>query len=167
MIASPITTYVESSLNKVMPLVKTIKTQLDDKVVPLIPHTISECVNTKVSATKENVTAAVDKMDGLVCSGIDQVTERATKLREASSKLVKDTKSSVSSYLTDVTDYAASFSVAQLALKLTDVGLDVVEGVLTVGAGEQSAVLDGVKKIHTSANTIRISGMRKAGRMTE
>ena len=57
--------------------------------------------------------------------------------------------------------------MAQLALKLTDVGLDVVEGVLTVGAGEQSAVLDGVKKIHTSANTIRISGMRKAGRMTE
>ena len=57
--------------------------------------------------------------------------------------------------------------MAQLALKLTDVGLDVVEGVLTVGAGEQSVVLDGVKKIHTSANTIRISGMRKAGTMTE
>ena len=90
--ASPITTYVESSLNKVMPLVKTIKTQLNDKVVPLIPHTISECVNTKVTATKENVTAAMEKVDGLVCSGIDQVTERATKLREASSKLVKDTK---------------------------------------------------------------------------
>ena len=95
-LASPITPYVESSLNKAIPLVeggyRTIKIQVDDKVVPYIPNTVSECVNTKVTATKENVTAAVEKVDGLVCSGIDLVTEKVTKLKEASSNLVTDTK---------------------------------------------------------------------------
>ena len=53
--------------------------------------------------------------------------------------------------------------MAQLALKLTDVGLELVEGVLTLGAGEESLLLSGVKNIHTFANTVRISGVEKAG----
>ena len=42
-------------------------------------------------------------------------------------------QTSVTSYITAVTDYAASFSVAQLALKVADAGLNVVEDVLKAG----------------------------------
>ena len=73
-------------------------------------------------------------------------------------------QTSVTSYINAVTDYAASFSVAQLALKVTDAGLCLVEDVLKkTGTNEESSVVSGVRKIHSTANTIRISGINKAG----
>ena len=54
--------------------------------------------------------------------------------------------------------------MAQVALKVVDAGLDVVEKVFkTVGTSEESLVLSNVRKLHTTANTIRISGVKKAG----
>ena len=73
-------------------------------------------------------------------------------------------QTSLTSYITAVTDYAASFSVAQLALKVADAGLNVVEDVLKkTGTNQESTVVSGVRKIHSTANTIRISGINKAG----
>ena len=70
----------------------------------------------------------------------------------------------MSSYITDMTEYAASFSLSQVVLKVADGGLDVVERVLeTVGTAEESVVISKVKGFHSSANTLRISGVRKAG----
>ena len=66
--------------------------------------------------------------------------------------------------MTSATDYLASFSLAQVALKIVDTGLDVVEQALAlVGSSDESLVSSGIKKIHTTANTIRISGNKKAG----
>ena len=54
--------------------------------------------------------------------------------------------------------------MAQLALKVTDAGLRLVEDVLKkTGTNEESSVVSGVRKIHSTANTIRISGINKAG----
>ena len=73
-------------------------------------------------------------------------------------------QTSVTSYITAVTDYAASFSVAQLVLKVTDAGLNVVEDVLKkTGTTEESTVVSGVRKIHSTANAIRLSGINAAG----
>ena len=95
-IASPITPYVESTLTKVRPLVEagyqTIKTQVEEKVVPHIPHNVSQTVSTKVTATMETVTSAVEKVDGFACSGIDQLTEKVPQLKEATPKLIEETK---------------------------------------------------------------------------
>ena len=65
----------------------------------------------------------------------------------------------MSSYMTAATDYAASFPAAQVALKMTDSGLDVVEDVLKKVGTDESAI----KKIHTSANNLRLSGVKRAG----
>ena len=74
---------------------------------------------------------------------------------------VQDT---VSSYITAATDYTASFSLTHLALKVVDASLTAVEGILTkVGHGEESRVVSSVKKVHSSANTIRLSALEKAG----
>ena len=59
----------------------------------------------------------------------------------------------MSSYVSAATDYAASFPAAQVALKMTDSGLDVVEDVLKKVGSDESAV----KKFHHTANTIRVS----------
>ena len=87
-IASPITPYVESTLTKVTPMVEagyqTIKTQVEEKVVPHIPSHISK----NMSATLESVTAAVEKADSYACSGIDQLTEKLPQLKEATPQLL-------------------------------------------------------------------------------
>ena len=58
----------------------------------------------------------------------------------------------------------ASFSLAQVALKVVDSGLDLVEGaVLLTGGSEEGTTWISLKKIHTIANTIRINGNKTAG----
>jgi len=170
-IASPITPYVESTLSKVTPMVEasyqTIKTQVEEKVVPHIPDNITASVSTHMTATLESVTAAVEKVDNFACSGIDQLTEKVPQLKDATPKLIEETKGTVSTYVTTATDYTASFSIAQIALKFVDAGLDVVENICSkVGASEESLVVSNMKKLHTTANTIRISGVKKAGTET-
>jgi len=166
--ASPITPYVESTLSKVTPMVEagyqTIKSQVEEKVVPHIPNNISESVTSHVSTTMETVTAAVEKVDGFACNGIDQLTEKVPQLKEATPKLIEETKGNVSSYVTSLSNYTASFSAAQVALKVLDAGLDVMENVFTkVGADPESLVVSNVKKVHTTANTVRLSGVKTAG----
>ena len=65
----------------------------------------------------------------------------------------------MSSYVSAATDYAASFPAAQVALKMTDSGLDVVEDVLKKVGSDESAI----KNFHHTANTIRVSGVKRAG----
>ena len=68
------------------------------------------------------------------------------------------------SYLSKLTDYAASFSVSQLALKVLDSGLDLVDGALTsLGSEEEGAVRSGVQMVHSAANTIRVTAVKNAG----
>jgi len=167
-IASPITPYVETTLTKVSPMVEagyqTIKSQVEEKVVPHIPSNISETVSKSMSVTLETVTAAVEKADCYACCGIDQLTEKVPQLKDATPKLLEETKDSVSSYVTAATDYTASFSFAQFGLKLVDVGLTALEGILTkVGSDQDSLLMSGVRKVHSTANTIRLSALKKAG----
>ena len=112
----------------------------------------------------EHVTSAVEKVDSFACGGIDQLTDKVPHLKEATPKILEETKTSVSSYLGRLTDYAASFSVSQLALKVLDSGLDLVDGALTsLGSEEEGAVRSGVKMVHSAANTIRVTAVNKAG----
>ena len=99
-IASPITPYMETTLTKVSPIVEagyqTIKSQMEEKVVPHIPANISESVSKNMSATLETVSAAVEKVDSYACCGIEQLTEKMPQLKEATPKLMEDTKVSFS-----------------------------------------------------------------------
>merc|ERR1711874_790996 len=144
--ASPITPYVESTLTKVTPMVdagyQTIKAQVEEKVVPHIPENIS----TKVSATLQTVSEAVEKVDCYACCGIDQLTQKVPQLKEDTPKLIEETKGTITSYFTAAMDYTASFSVAQLTLKAVDSGLDIVEKLLNkAGAGPESIVVSNVR----------------------
>ena len=98
-IASPITPYVESTLTKVSPMVEagyqSIKSQVEEKVVPHIPSNISESVSKNMSSTLESVSAAVEKADTYACSGIDQLTEKVPQLKDATPKLLEETKVSL------------------------------------------------------------------------
>merc|ERR1719186_1947805 len=167
-LASPLTPIVENTMTTITPIVEvginTIKTTMEESVLPHLPEGITETLQSNMTAAVEHVTAAVDKVDILACGGLEQLTDKVPALKDATPQLIETTKVTATGYLTSVTDYLASFSLAQVALKIVDNGLDVVEQALAlVGSSDESLVSSGIKKIHTTANTIRISGNKKAG----
>merc|ERR1712202_55836 len=167
-LASPLTPIVENTMTTITPIVEvginTIKTTMEESVLPHLPEGMTETLQSNMTAAVEHVTAAVDKVDILACGGLEQLTDKAPALKDATPELIETTKVTATGYLTSATDYLASFSLAQVALKIVDTGLDVVEQALAlVGSSDESLVSSGIKKIHTTANTIRISGNKKAG----
>jgi len=161
---SKVSPMVETTWSKVTPMMDSVKTKVEESVTPLIPSKVTETVTTGYTAAADQFVAAVEKVDNYACGGIDQLTQKVPQLKEATPTLIENTKTSVTSYLTAFTDYAASFSVSQVALKIADTGLDMVDGALKViGSNEQGTVLTGLRKIHSTANTIRLDAVKKAG----
>jgi len=159
-----VTPMVETTWSKVTPVVKTVKSQVEEKVMPVIPTKVSETVQSVHNSAVNNLSAAVEKVDNFASGGIDQLTEKVPQLKETTPKLIENTKTSVTSYLTAVTEYAASFSVAQVALKAVDASLEMVEGVLNIiGSDENGTIRTSFRKMHTTANNIRITAVKKAG----
>jgi len=165
---SMVTPMMETTWSKVTPVVATVKSQVEEKVMPVIPSKVTETVQTVHNVAVSNISAAVEKVDNIATGGIDQLTEKVPQLKETTPKLIENTKTSVTSYFTAVTEYAASFSVAQVALKAVDASLEMVDGVLNkIGSDEKGTVRIGFRKIHTTANNIRISAVKKSGRIEE
>merc|ERR1712212_1076140 len=156
--AEPITPYVETTYEKLSPMVelgyKTVLAKYEDSLVPLLPGAVAESVHTNYTAAEEYVKAAAEKVDTMASGGIDHLTEKLPQLKEVTA----------TDYLHSAAEYITSYTVAQVALKVVDTGLDAVESVLgLVGAPETGLVNTSVKQIHTAANTLRIEGIKKAG----
>ena len=70
----------------------------------------------------------------------------------------------MTSYVTGWTDYFASFSLSQVALKVVDSSLDLVDGALNkIGSEESSTMRSGVRMVHSTANTIHLDAVKRAG----
>lgn len=159
-----VTPVVEKTWSKVTPVVETVKSKVEESVLPRIPTKVSETVQNVHNVTVDKVTAAIDKVDNFACGGIDQLTDTIPQLKETPPQIIENTKTSVNSYFTSIMDYAASFQVSQFILKVTDSSLDVVDGALDkIGSDEKGTVRSGVRKVHSTANTIRISAVKKVG----
>merc|ERR1712119_272449 len=154
-IASPLTPYVENTMTTITPMVEvginTIKTTMEESVIPHLPEGMTDTLQTNMTSAVEHVTAAVDKVDIFALGGLDQLVDNVPALKDATPELIETTK-------VTVTDYLASFSLAQVALKIVDSGLDIVEQGLELIGSDENVISSSVKKLHTTANTIRISG---------
>ena len=75
--------------------------------------------------------------------------------------IIQDT---LTNYISNATNYTATFPAAQVALKVVEAGLDMVEDLLgKVVTSPESVVVSSVRKVHTTANNIRVSGLSKVG----
>merc|ERR1712096_505148 len=112
-IASPLTPYVENTMTTITPMVEvginTIKTTMEESVIPHLPEGMTDTLQT-------NVTAAVDKVDIFALGGLDQLVDNVPALKDATPELIETTKVTVTGYFNAATDYLASFSLAQVAL---------------------------------------------------
>ena len=69
----------------------------------------------------------------------------------------------LTTYFKSAASSLARFSLAQVAHKIVDTGLEVVDEVITLtGGSEKNIFTNGIKKIHTTAKTLRIEGNKKA-----
>merc|ERR1711942_482385 len=167
--------YMESTYNKVSPVVETtmgmvspmvdnVKTRVEEQVIPHLPTKITETVQTVQNYAIDNVTAAVEKVDTLACGGIDQLTEKVPQLKDATPKLIEETKSSVVSFVSRWSEYFASFSVALVALKVVDISLVKVEEALKKIDSENAKTMSSlVQMVHSTANTLRHTAAKSAG----
>jgi len=167
-IASPLTPYMETTMTTITPMVdvgiNTIKTKMEESVIPHLPEGMTETLQSNMTAAAGHLSAAVEKVDTFACGGIDQLTDKIPALKDATPEFIETTKVTATGYFNAATDYVASFSLAQVALKMVDSGLDVVEQAFNViGINDENLISSGVKTLHTTANTIRISGNKKAG----
>merc|ERR1712025_437007 len=163
--------YMESTMTRVSPVVEmvspmvdSVKTRVEEQLMTHIPTNISETVQTVQAQAVDQVIAAVEKVDGYACSGIEQLTEKVPQLKDATPKLIEETKSSVTSFVTGWSEYFASFSMALVTLKVVDATLDRVETILKAAECDTAkTVSDYVKTIHDTANNLRIGAVKSAG----
>merc|ERR1712147_168019 len=163
--------YMESTMTRVSPVVEmvspmvdSVKTRVEEQLMTHIPTNISETVQTVQAKAVDQVIAAVEKVDGYACSGIDQLTEKVPQLKDATPKLIEETKSSVTSFVTGWSEYFASFSMALVTLKVVDATLIRVETILKAAEYDTAKTVSSyVKTIHDNANTLRIGAVKRAG----
>merc|ERR1719318_879915 len=134
-------------------------------VMPHLPEGTAETLQSKMNGAVAHLTVAVEKADSLACGGVDQLVEKVPALKEATPELVKNTKATLATYFTSATSFLASFSLAQVALKVVDTGLEVVEQLIAMtGGSEENIITSGIKTIHTTAiNDPQGGGGRQLG----
>merc|ERR1711925_22489 len=124
-------------------------------------------IQTKLDTAKEKVASAVDNLDSLACGGLDQLTAKLPALKEATPELIETVKDTTVSYAEYAKEYAASFSLAQIALKLGDKVLQLATDALKLAGLEESKpfkpVLTGIKTIRRNARAVRRAGAKAAG----
>jgi len=111
------------------------------------------------SGLKEKMGSAVENLDSIACSGLEQLTERLPSLTVSTPELMVRTKDAVSDcmltpnlYFTVATEFVASLAIVQLLLRSTDVVLGKVETTMP------SVPVLGLRR---SARALRRAGRRK------
>jgi len=111
------------------------------------------------SGLKDKMGSAVENLDSLACSGLDQLTERLPSLTVSTPELIEKTKEAVSDcmstpnfYFTAASEFVASLAIVQLLLRSTDVVLGKVETTIP------SVPVLGLRR---SARALRRAGRRK------
>merc|ERR1719341_1302196 len=134
---------------------------------PQLPEGTSATIQANLDIAREKVASTVDNLDSLACEGLDQLTAKLPALKEATPELFETVKVTTVTYAEYAKEYVASFSLAQIALKLGDKGLQVAADALKLTGLEATKplkpVLTGIKTIRRSARAVRRAGAKAAG----
>merc|ERR1712168_1192506 len=96
---------------------------------------------TQLDTAAGQVNSAVGSLDTIACDGLDQLTKKIPALKKETPELYESTKDSAICYLDFAKEYLASFTVAQLALTLTEQTLFAATGAIRrAGAKEVEPV---------------------------
>jgi len=123
-----------------------------------------EVIQTGYSSAKGQVVAAAASVDASLCSGVDSLVEKVPVLKQATPALYKSTKEGVTSYATLAATYIASFTLAQLFLKASDVGLETADSLLKWTSNEKvEPIMMGLRRVRSDVSTVRKEGVIQNG----
>jgi len=155
MLSSPLSPIVEkigSMTSPAMDQVLGLKAGIEAKV--------PDVVSTGFNSALAQVTSAAVSLDAKLSSGIDNLVEKMPALKQATPALYDATRESVKSYATFAATYLASFTLAHVFLKATDLSLETTDGLLKWSANEKvDPVLVGLRRLRSDAEHLRKQGV--------
>jgi len=165
-LTSPLQPYLSSSLASLSPMVQTRLSHL----LSLGQERLPEVVTSRLLLARNQVTAGVQYLDSTLCSGLDRLVVKVPSLTSPTPALYSSTRVAAVSQLTQATTYLASFTIAQLALKVSDAGLETASNLLKqlVPASytyQCEPLLAGIKKVRGQVEDVRREGARASGSM--
>merc|ERR1711934_948162 len=105
---------------------------------------------------KGQVVAAAASVDASLCSGFDSLVDKVPALKETTPALINSTKEGVSTYAT----YVASFNLAHVILKASDLCFETADGILKWTSSEKvEPVMMGLCKVRSEVTTVRKEGV--------
>merc|ERR1712055_639331 len=123
-----------------------------------------EVIQTGYSSAKGQVVAAAASVDASLCSGVDSLVDKVPVLKQATPAFYKSTKEGVTSYATLAATYIASFTLAQLLLKASDVGLETADSFLKWTSNEKvEPIMMGLRRVRSDVSTVRKEGVLQNG----
>jgi len=123
-----------------------------------------EMIQTGYNSAKGQVVAAAASVDASLCSGVDSLVDKVPALKQATPALYNSTKEGVTSYATLAATYIASFTLAQVFLKASDVGLETADSVLKWTANEKvEPIMMGLRRVRSDVSTMRKDGVIRNG----
>jgi len=149
-----------------IPLIKDAVQLTKTKVSPLVEEVARPILDNLCGSVEEiKNSATVGNLDEIASEGINLVKEAAPILSQPSQEAIEASKEVAMTYVNIFKEYVASFSVAQVALKLGESGLSAVDTLLNLtgletAVPQASAVVNNVRR---SARAVRRAGSRRRG----
>merc|ERR1719219_2434857 len=126
-----------------------------------------EMLQTGITSAKGQVVAAAVSVDASLCSGVDTLVEKVPALKQATPALYNTTKEGVSNYAylgATCATYVASFTLANVLLKASDLGLETADSVLKWTTSEKvEPVMTGLRRVRSEATIVRKEGVVRNG----
>jgi len=154
---------LSSPLSPIVEKVGSMTSPAMDQVLGLsagIESKVPEFVSTGFNSALAQVTSAAVSLDAKLSSGIDNLVEKMPALKQATPALYDSTRESVKSYATLAATYLASFTLAHVFLKATDMSLETTDTLLKRLANEKvDPVLVGLRRLRSDAEHLRKQGV--------
>merc|ERR1711934_1037900 len=154
-LSTPLQPYVEKAGSIASPVVDCAFTIKDD-----IEGKMPEVFQSGLSSAKGQVVAAAASVDASLCSGFDSLADKVPALKETTPALINSTKEGVSTYATQAATYVASFNLAHVILKASDLCFETADGILKWTSSEKvEPVMMGLCKVRSEVTTVRKEGV--------
>merc|ERR1712212_626854 len=155
-LSSPMQPYIEKAGSLASPVATTFTAGMESMT--------PEMLQTGYNSAKGQVVAAAASVDASLCSGVDSLVDKVPGLKQTTPELINSTKEGVSSYASLAATYIASFTLAQLFLKASDVCLETADSLLKWTSNEKvEPIMMGLRRVRSDLSTVRKEGVIRNG----
>jgi len=158
-LSQPLQPYIHSTVTKLSPIVDSGLASIKTNVGEKLPNSLT----TKIATAKEQAYGAAGLVDSTLCTGLDTLVEKVPVLKESTSSLYSTSKATITRYCQDASAYLASFTLAQLALRIGDSSLETFGNLVQVCTGFDNLATNSLAEVRKGVKWVRQEGAIKNG----